>query len=372
METMPPRERFLAALRCEEPDRVPVFDWITNRSLYSHQIGMKPRDFDPVLATRLNKSLGLDAVWVPVGGNPGLMGNYSKNHWLDGHTFIDEWGITNRAGEESWPLGFAIEHPIKSEYDWQGIQLPDPVEDWRAQYARDALAEARREPGQELAVVAGIRGPFSMAFLLMGLTPMSFALFENADLLEGIFSATAEFWTAAGLRLIEQGLVDGLVIHEDMGSNTSTFFSPEHMQKRVLPYLRQEISTLASTGTPIILHSCGNINGILPDLMDMALAGLNNLQQAAKMDIAAVKAAYGHKICLIGNVDASNLLPYASQIEIEQAVVDCLRLAAPGGGHVLASDHSLHDGIPVESIHAFIDAGQKYGSYPLALPALAD
>lgn len=366
---MSPRRRFLAALHNQQPDRVPVFDWITNRSLYERQTGRRPVGFEGRLAVRLNRSLGLDAVWAPTGGFPGLSHGVEPLTWLDDDGFLDEWGIRYRVSADSWPLAFAVESPVKDAVDWQQLKKPDPSEPWRQQYVRDARAELDGVAGEDLALVAGIRGPFSSLFILMGLAGISYALFEAPDLIDEMLDAFASFWTSIGQRLIDEHLVDAIVIHEDMGSNTATFLSPKHMRKYVLPHLRREVEALAGQGTPIILHSCGNINALLPDLMSMPFAGLNNLQRGASMDIAAIKAEYGERICLIGNVDASDLLPYGNRNEIEAAVVNCLRIAAPGGGFILASDHSLHDGIPLENVDAFIAAGKAHGAYPLSLPA---
>jgi uroporphyrinogen-III decarboxylase len=53
-------------------------------------------------------------------------------------------------------------------------------------------------------------------------------------------------------------------------------------------------------------------------------------------------------------VDATRFMPTASPAEVAGAVLECLRVAAPGGGYVLATDHSFHAGIPLENVYAFI------------------
>ena len=358
MESMLPRERFLASLRIQLTDRVPIWDWVNNPALYTHQLGETPRFYDGRLAARLSKSLGLDAAWVPDGGFMGLPSEHWQ--WQDDTRYVDEWGAGYQIGAGSWPLAFPSSHPVRTVQDWAQLvrRLPDPQAAWRSQYARQALAEAKRE----IAIVGGIRGPFSSAWMLMGLEVMSFALFEQPDLLNEVFKVTADFWTQCGLRLIEQG-VDAVVVHDDQGANEATFFSPARFRQHVLPHLRQEIETLRATGTPVILHSCGNINAILPDLIETGIAGLNNLQRAAHMDLAAVKAAYGGRLCLIGNVDATGLMPTATPEQVERAVIECLSIGAPGGGYILATDHSFHEGIPIKNVLAFIAAGKQHGSY---------
>lgn len=60
---------------------------------------------------------------------------------------------------------------------------------------------------------------------------------------------------------------------------------------------------------------------------------------------------------------SERLMPTATPAEVEAAVVECLRVGAPGGGYVLATDHSFHEGIPIENVKAFIEAGLKHGAY---------
>ena len=75
-----------------------------------------------------------------------------------------------------------------------------------------------------------------------------------------------------------------------------------------------------------------------------------------------MKEKYGKRFCIIGNIDSSRTLPYGTPAEVEAEVREAIQIAATGGGYVLASDHSLHDGIPVENILALRNAGVKYGA----------
>jgi uroporphyrinogen decarboxylase len=354
------RRRFLTALTGGQPDRAPVWDWVNNPALYQDKLGQTPHFFDGQLAAQLAKALGLDAVWVPAEGFMGL--SSSRWRWLDEVRFIDEWGVQYQVESGSWPLAFPAQQPIKSRSDWAKLLPPDPNTPWRAQYVRAAVSEARRPPEEDIAVVGGIRGPFSSTWMLMGLTQMSFTLFDDPALLTDMFKITTDFWIAVGRQLLEAG-VDAVVIHDDLGSNTATFFDPASLRQYYLPHLQRLVQTLAASSRPVIFHSCGNINAVLSDVVATGISGLNNLQRAARMDLAAVKAAYGPRLCLIGNVDATNLMPTATPAEVEQAVRACLHLGAPGGGYILATDHSFHEGIPLENVYTFIETGKKYGSY---------
>jgi uroporphyrinogen decarboxylase len=82
------------------------------------------------------------------------------------------------------------------------------------------------------------------------------------------------------------------------------------------------------------------------------------------MDLATVKKKYGDRICLVGNIDSSRTLPYGTPEQVAEETLEALRIAAPGYCYILASDHSLHDGIPVRNILRMFEVARKHGVYP--------
>ena len=91
------------------------------------------------------------------------------------------------------------------------------------------------------------------------------------------------------------------------------------------------------------------------------IAAIHPLQRTAGMDLRWVKEHYGRRFCIIGNVDSSRTLPFGTPEQVAAEAREAIDIAAPGGGYVLASDHSLHDGIPVENIRTLFRVGREYG-----------
>jgi uroporphyrinogen decarboxylase len=71
----------------------------------------------------------------------------------------------------------------------------------------------------------------------------------------------------------------------------------------------------------------------------------------------------------VGNIDSSRTLPFGTPEQIAAETREALRIAAPGSGYILGSDHSLHDGIPVKNIQLMFDVARKYGVYAGRDPA---
>jgi len=123
------------------------------------------------------------------------------------------------------------------------------------------------------------------------------------------------------------------------------------------------VDAIKAEGLPAILHSCGHMTAYLDDLVGLGLDAIHPLQRTAGMDLAAVKSQYGERIGIIGNIDSSRTLPYGSEEDVAREVREALAIAMPGGGYVLASDHSLHDGIPIANILTMFRVAREEGIY---------
>ncbi|RKX77204.1 MAG: hypothetical protein DRP87_09790 [Spirochaetes bacterium] len=360
-----PRQRFLTAFEHREGDRVPIFDVPNNPALYRREFGKENYFLEGVPAVILAKKLGLDACMIPEGGYTALISK--RRNWLDNSRFKDELGVEYRCSESSWPLAVPVSPSIKSRQDWEKIVLPDPREDWRIEQIRLAVKEAHRGEKDDIALIAGIRSAFAVMYISMGLEALSMALYEDPELVMEMSDRLCCFWTESAIRCSELG-VDAVYIANDMGLNNSTIISPDSLRKFFLSQFKKQVQEIKETGVKVILHSCGNINAIMDDIVFSGVDAYNNIQVIAGMNIAEIKRKYGNKLTLIGNVDCTNIMTSPDPNIIEKAVMDTIRIASPGGGHILATDHSFHQGIPLENVDAFIRAGRRWGKYPIEIP----
>ncbi len=138
----------------------------------------------------------------------------------------------------------------------------------------------------------------------------------------------------------------------------------------MLPHIAEQVETLAGAGTPVIMHSDGNLNVIMDDIVQMKIAAFNPIQRSAGMNLAQLKRTYGNRLCLVGNISASLTLPHRGVTEVELEALECLRDAAPGGAYIMAPDHSYHGAMPSENVWCVFETCKKYGRYPLDLEAI--
>lgn len=358
--SMTSKERFLTAIACRQPDRVPIFDHIYSRPLYREVLGRAPEYYNAEDAFTCAARIGYDMVDVPLGGFSGHSGRD-----YDGDCYQDEWGTTfRRMPEHSWPGDSPVAYPLTGRRDWLQYRLPDPTEPKRLQGIQTAL-HLRRE--HDLAVFGTVRGPFSATWMLFGLENLSMQLYDDPALLDEVMGQCADFYISGGLRMIDCG-ADGITICDDYGYNYAPFISTPHFTRHVLPQLERMVAVFHSRGVPVMLHSDGHIRPLLDHIVSAGINALHPLERSAGMDLAEVKQSYGDRICLVGNVDNKYTLVKGSVADVRAQVLECLRAAAAGGGFVLASDHSLKDDVPVANIMALYETGRQYGRYPLSFP----
>src|SRR5450756_1181249 len=118
MSELTSRERFLTALTGGTPDRVPVFDFLFDQSLYEHVIGRRPDTLNVPDVVALSDALGLDAVYAGAGGPIGY-----ADRRLTANTYVSEWGTTYQQNPAAWPIDAPIGVPIADRADWRNFAI---------------------------------------------------------------------------------------------------------------------------------------------------------------------------------------------------------------------------------------------------------
>ena len=350
------KERLLCALNHREGDRIPIFECVYSRPLFKEVLGYVPETFDPPSVFSCYEKIGYDFAFMPI---PGVSGFRPENTNSDEYT--DEWGITYKKTQETWPMDANIKAPLATAEDIKNYKLPDPAASWRWKGFKEVMKMAR---SNGMGVIGNMRGPYSGTWMLFGMDTFSYLFYDDPESLDSILTAVTDFSIAAFRIMAKEG-ADALLFSDDYGSTTGPLFSQEHFRRFFAPQIKRMVDAAAETGIPLIMHSDGFIHPFVEDSVSLGIKGLHPIERAAGMKLEEIKQQYGKKICIFGNVDNKNLLVNGSKEEIEAQVKECISIAGPGGGYCLASDHSVHDDIPNQNVFALYEAGRKYGSYPL-------
>jgi uroporphyrinogen decarboxylase len=106
-----------------------------------------------------------------------------------------------------------------------------------------------------------------------------------------------------------------------------------------------------------MMHNCGSIYELIPDIIASGIDILNPIQISAKnMEPAKLKREFGQDICFWGGgVDTQRILPFGSEEEVRRQVRQNAETFAPGGGYVFNPVHCVQAGVPARNIVAAFD-----------------
>ena len=347
-DAMTPRERWLAVLRRQSPDRTPTDYWGTPET------GEKLRRH--LGAASLTDALDLLHVDYLVNVGPRYAGPPlppGQDAYGVAHQDMD-YGTGVYPETASHPLaGMQSVAEIEARYRW-----PDP--DWWDYSVIPAQVRGR----EDRAVRGGGSEPFLIYKDLRGDVQAMVDLVEFPEIVEYCLGKLFDLAYTHTQRIYEAipGRVELSYVAEDMGGQSDLMISPRHIRRFLLPGMQRMVNLVHSAGVYVFHHNDGNITRILPDLVELGIDALNPIQwRADKMDRAWLKQQYGARLIFHGGVDNQYTLPFGTVEAVRQEVRDNLRLLGAGGGYILAPCHNIQPLTPMENIVAMYETAYQEG-----------
>ncbi len=160
----------------------------------------------------------------------------------------------------------------------------------------------------------------------------------------------------------EEGTPDGIWFYEDMGFKQHPFMSPDMYRELVQPAHARTFEFARSLGLPVIVHSCGFVEELVPGLMEAGMDCLQVMEVKAGMDCRRLKKIYGERLAFIGGIDVRKL--YTNDLQqIEHEILERVPVMMEGSGYVLHSDHSIPNTVDYSSYRFFVEKGLEVGTY---------
>jgi uroporphyrinogen decarboxylase len=217
--------------------------------------------------------------------------------------------------------------------------------------------QKRLPDGMKLAIVGSVLEQI-MEWIL-GYEGVLYNVYDDPLLVETAFNAVGELvYDLYGIAAPMDGV--GVIWHgDDIGFNTSTLLSPDHLRKWVFPWFKKYSEIAHSYNKPIWYHACGNKDGIIKDLIeDIKFDALHSFEDASN-PVTEYKKKYGRSIALIGGVDIDKLTRL-NENDLRKYVRNILDVCMPGGRYALGSGNSVCNYVPVDNFLAMLDEGMKY------------
>ena len=160
----------------------------------------------------------------------------------------------------------------------------------------------------------------------------------------------------------EEGKPDGIWYYEDMGFKERPFMSPAMYRDIIQPQHTKTIDYAHENGLPVIMHSCGFVEPLLPGMLEAGIDCLQVIEIKAGMDLLRINKQYGDRLSLMGGIDVRKL--YSNdKAQIDEELETKIPQVMGNNGFFLHSDHSIPRTVNYETYQYFIKRGLELGTY---------
>ncbi len=211
-------------------------------------------------------------------------------------------------------------------------------------------------------IFALINGGFARALASLGFQQFMIGVRSKKNALQEMIQRFTVDAVNEAKEAINAG-AHSIIIADDIAYHKGTYLSPAHLRELYFSPLREQLEKLKAEAVPVFFHSDGNIDKVLPDLVNAGFSGLQGLEPNAGMNLAAVKAAYGKDLCLMGNVDLSLLDSHVPEEELRAAVYQTMRAGKEGGRYIFGTCGGLHYELDVEQVLDMYRFALEFGKY---------
>jgi uroporphyrinogen decarboxylase len=335
------RERILCALRRQVPDQVPIFEWFVDGT-----IGQALTGSGDILD--IVDRLDLDGI--------NLRPTYGQR-FIDDVTFIDEWGMKRQLTGDVLPA--VLESPIGDITRHREYAFPDPASAHR--FA--AVERALERFGDRKALVLNLRDGFSDMRDLLGYEGSLMALMLEPVAYRELLERAVQYNLAVAEVARRRFGLDIVATTDDIANASGMLVSPQVYFERIAPGFRQAIEGYKALGYLCIKHCDGNVDAVSDFWVDCGIDCLDPIDPAGGYTMAGMKARYGARICLKGNIDCTGALCDGTPAEVVAEVQRCIEEGGTGGGLIVSSSNTIHRGVKPDNFRAMVEAVREFGRY---------
>ena len=190
-------------------------------------------------------------------------------------------------------------------------------------------------------------------------------MMADPEMANYVLDKFCDFYHEYFRRMFEEAgdLIDVFALADDFGMQNTLLISPEMFEEYAAPRLKRMADLAHGYNIKLLLHTCGNIELLIPRLIELGVDILDPIQPES-MDPLYIKEKYGKQICLRGGISVQNIVSRGTIDDVKAETIRILKSLKPGGGYILSPGHPvLQDDIPVENILAMYETGYEYGFY---------
>ena len=331
LKTVPtPRECVRMTLEHRQPQRIPWHMEFTKEAHRKMADFLGDPDFEGKLGCHLITTKVL-APGYPRDRGPGL--------------FEDEFGVV---WDRRFDQSLGMPRPVLDGPDLAGYRFPDP--DDLGRYAH--LGPWIAGNASLFRVVKISHTLFERAWSMRGYQEFMADMLLHPAFVEELFTRITEFNLAILDRLKDHD-IDAIWFGDDWGGQDGLLMSPPLWRQMIKPHLKRMYARVRELGFTVMIHCCGAIEELLPELIDLGVQVFNPFQPEV-METGRLKRLYGEQLTFFGGLSIQRVLPFGTPEQVRLETRRLISEIGRDGGYILSPAHALPGDIPPENIQAMI------------------
>lgn len=329
------RQRVIDAIAHKETDLTPWHIELTGGFISNFKAQIGCNDAEAYLGNHLHRS------------------KYKQNTILENGEELDIFGVRWTNSKDGGDVGIVTGFPLKGKTDFNDYQFPEIRKDFALELC-SAMADEPRGVFRMFSITMCF---FERAWSLRGMENILMDMCMNetfvAELFEHILNHHLEL-----LDLVLDHEFEGVYFGDDWGQQKGLIMGPPMWRKYIKPAMAKMFEKVKSKGKYVILHSCGDLRDIMPELIDIGVDVYNTLQPEI-YDLKELKRQYGKHMSFYGGISTQQFLPMATAQESREITRSMLELMGRGGGYILSPTHAITPDVPVDNVLAMVEVARQ-------------
>ncbi len=345
---MTPKERWLAVLSGERPDRTPMDYWATPEATEKLKAHLGVTDDRQMLEKlSIDRPFSVSPRFIGPTPDPGFDLYGCRSELVDYGSGVYSETVFSPLAQYDSLAAIEAEYRWPQPDWWDYSGLPAQIEGWETYPIRGGGSE-----------------PFLLYKKLRGQEQAFMDLIEHPEIVDYCLDHLFDLARENSTRIYEMlpGQVNISYVAEDLGSQESLMFSLAHIRRFLLPRMKRMVDLAHEAGAYVFFHSDGAIREVLPHMIELGVDVLNPIQwRCAGMEREELARDFGTNLVFHGGVDNQQTLPFGTPGDVRDEVIENLRTLGAGGGYILAPCHNIQSVSPVENVVALYETGLAEG-----------